>query len=81
MKSIICLLQASTDQSAVDIDIPFQAGSLASSVVHLLGIIVVMSQVAWQVFIVFVPITAISIWYQVIYLAPCYHLPNLFIML
>jgi len=49
----------------VDIDIPFQTGSFASSVVHLLGIVAVMSQVAWQVFIVFIPITAINIWYQV----------------
>ncbi|XP_028246174.1 ABC transporter C family member 3-like isoform X1 [Glycine soja] len=71
------LNRASTDQSAVDIDIPLQTGALASSVIHLLGIIVVMSQVAWQVFIVFIPITAISIWYQQYYLPSARELSRL----
>ncbi|CAL5402678.1 unnamed protein product [Camellia sinensis] len=39
---------ASTDQSAVDLNIPFQVGSFAFSMIQLLGIIAVMSQVAWQ---------------------------------
>ncbi|KAJ1441275.1 P-loop containing nucleoside triphosphate hydrolase [Sesbania bispinosa] len=62
------LNRASTDQSAVDINIPFQTASFACSMIHLLGIVVVMSQVVWQVFIVFIPMTAISIWYQQYYL-------------
>jgi len=65
MNKFYAPFQASTDQSAVDIDIPFQAGSFSSAVVHVLGIVAVMSQVVWQVFIAFIPITAISIWYQV----------------
>ncbi|XP_047152944.1 ABC transporter C family member 3-like [Vigna umbellata] len=71
------LNRASTDQSAVDIDIPFQTGSLASSIVHLLGIVAVMSQVAWQVFIVFIPITAINIWYQQYYIPSARELSRL----
>ncbi|KAK2431897.1 ABC transporter C family member [Trifolium repens] len=59
-------MHASTDQSAVDTDIPIN--SFAFSVIQLLGIIIVMSQVAWQVFIVFVPMIAVSIWYQRYYL-------------
>ncbi|KAF8409706.1 hypothetical protein HHK36_005785 [Tetracentron sinense] len=42
------LNRASTDQSAVDISIPFQVGAFAFSIIQLLGIIAVMSQVAWQ---------------------------------
>ncbi|KAI3979585.1 hypothetical protein MKX01_001777 [Papaver californicum] len=57
------LNRVSTDQSAVDIRIANLMGYLASSTIQLLGIIAVMSQVAWQVFIVFIPVTAICIWY------------------
>ena len=59
------LLQASTDQSAVDMNIPTTIWRCAFSFIQLLGIIAVMSQVAWQVFIVFVPMIATCIWYQV----------------
>nr|KYP42184.1 ABC transporter C family member 3 [Cajanus cajan] len=71
------LNRASTDQSAVDVDIPFQIGAFAFSVIHLLGIIMVMSQVAWQVFTVFIPITAIGIWYQQYYLPSARELSRL----
>lgn len=40
--------------------------SLAFSMIQLLGIITVMSQVAWQVFVVFIPVIAVGIWYQVL---------------
>ncbi|CAN1230663.1 ABC transporter C family member 3 [Linum grandiflorum] len=58
------LNRASTDQSAVDQQIPYQLGTVAFAIIQLLGIVAVMSQVAWQVFIVCVPVIAISIWYQ-----------------
>lgn len=58
------LNRASTDQSAVDLTVPFQLGSLAFAFIRLVGITGVMSQVAWQVFVVFLPVAAISIWYQ-----------------
>jgi len=60
------LFQASTDQSALDTDIPYQIASFAFVVIQLLGIIAVMSQAAWQVFVVFIPVVAVSIWYQVL---------------
>jgi len=62
----VVLLQASTDQSALDTNIPYQIASFAFIMVQLLGIIAVMSQVAWQVFVVFIPVVAVSIWYQVL---------------
>ncbi|XP_004491490.1 ABC transporter C family member 3-like [Cicer arietinum] len=71
------LNRASTDQSAVDTDIPYQIGSFAFSLIQLFGIIVVMSQVAWQVFIVFIPVIAISIWYQRFYLPSARELSRL----
>eukprot|EP00253_Pinus_taeda_P007646 PITA_07646 len=49
------LNRASTDQSAVDTLIPSQLGELAFAFIQLLGIIAVMSHIAWQVFIVFIP--------------------------
>ena len=45
----VVLLQASTDQSALDTNIPYQIASFAFILIQLLGIIAVMSQVAWQV--------------------------------
>uniref|UniRef100_A0A6N2MAF7 ABC transmembrane type-1 domain-containing protein n=1 Tax=Salix viminalis TaxID=40686 RepID=A0A6N2MAF7_SALVM len=57
--------RASTDQSAVETQFPNQVAALAFSSIQLLGIIAVMSQVAWQVFIVFIPVIAACIWYQV----------------
>ncbi|KAI4354324.1 hypothetical protein L6164_003194 [Bauhinia variegata] len=64
------LNRASTDQTAVDINIPYRIEAFVFSMVQLLGIIAVMSQIAWQVFIIFIPVVAISIWYQQYYL-PC----------
>ncbi|KAI3894632.1 hypothetical protein MKW92_011076, partial [Papaver armeniacum] len=70
-------LQASTDQSAVDMNIPYQIGGLAFSVIQLVGIIAVMSQVAWQVFIVFIPVIAVCIWYQQYYISGARELARL----
>lgn len=57
--------QASTDQDVLDLGIANKLGWCAFSTIQLLGTILVMSQVAWEVFIVFLPVTAICIWYQV----------------
>ena len=59
--------QASTDQSEVDTSIAYQMGSVAFAVIQLVGIIAVMSQVAWQVFVVFIPVFAACVWYQVLF--------------
>ena len=58
-------LQASTDQSEVDTNIADQMGSVAFSIIQLVGIVAVMSQVAWQVFVVFIPVFVACVWYQV----------------
>ncbi|GAB2291483.1 Canalicular multispecific organic anion transporter 2 [Dionaea muscipula] len=71
------LNRASTDQSAVDIDIPFQVGGFGFAIIQLLGIIAVMSQVAWQVFVVFIPVIAISFWYQHYYIPSARELSRL----
>jgi hypothetical protein len=47
-------------------NIPNQVGAFAFSMIQLLGIIAVMSQVAWQVFIIFIPVITACVWYQVI---------------
>ncbi|XP_050216935.1 ABC transporter C family member 3-like [Mercurialis annua] len=71
------LNRASTDQSAVDMQIPYQVGAVAFSVIQLLGIIAVMSQVAWQVFIVFIPVITACIWYQQYYIGSARELSRL----
>ncbi|CAI9088257.1 OLC1v1022538C1 [Oldenlandia corymbosa var. corymbosa] len=71
------LNRASTDQSAVDLNIPYQVGAFAFSIIQLLGIIAVMSQVAWQVFVVFVPVIAICIWLQQYYISSARELSRL----
>ncbi|KAJ9552038.1 hypothetical protein OSB04_016083 [Centaurea solstitialis] len=62
------LNRASTDQSAVDMQIPNQLGACVFCVIQLLGIIGVMSQAAWQVIMLFVPIVGMCIWLQQYYL-------------
>ncbi|GKV43844.1 hypothetical protein SLEP1_g51092 [Rubroshorea leprosula] len=71
------LNRASTDQSAVDLSIPYQVGAVGFSMIQLLGIIVVMSQAAWQVFIVFIPVIATSVWYQQYYISSARELARL----
>ncbi|KAH7524975.1 hypothetical protein FEM48_Zijuj06G0176200 [Ziziphus jujuba var. spinosa] len=71
------LNRASTDQSEVDLNIPFQVGTFAFTFIQLVGIIAVMSQVAWQVFIVFMPVTAACIWYQQYYMPSARELARL----
>ncbi|KAK4488783.1 hypothetical protein RD792_004572 [Penstemon davidsonii] len=63
------LNRSSTDQSIVDTDIPYRLAGLAFALIQLLSIVVLMSQVAWQVFFLFLVIFAISIWYQAYYIA------------
>jgi len=54
--------------------IPDLVGGLALEAIMLLGIIAVMSQVAWQVFIVSIPVIAACIWYQVLLVSLNTHL-------
>jgi hypothetical protein len=49
----------------VDTSIANQMGAVAFAIIQLVGIIAVMSQVAWQVFVIFIPVVAACFWYQV----------------
>ncbi|KAL9444634.1 hypothetical protein AB3S75_017759 [Citrus x aurantiifolia] len=69
--------RASTDQSAIDLSIPALIGSFAFSIIRVLGVIGVMSLVAWQVFIVFIPVIAACIWYQQYYISSARELSRL----
>ncbi|KAK9091882.1 hypothetical protein Syun_026793 [Stephania yunnanensis] len=71
------LNRASTDQSSVDLNIPYTIGGFAFSMIQLLGIIAVMSQVAWQVFVIFIPVVAICIWYEQYYIPTARELARL----
>ncbi|KAL2329924.1 hypothetical protein Fmac_017505 [Flemingia macrophylla] len=56
--------RASTDQNTIDTSISELVWGVTFNLIHLLGNIAVMSQAAWQVFIVLIPIVAASMWYQ-----------------
>lgn len=71
------LNRASTDQSVLDLEIAVRLGWLAFSVIQILGTMAVMSQAAWQVFVIFVPVTAICIWYQQYYIPTARELARL----
>ncbi|WJX31534.1 Canalicular multispecific organic anion transporter 2 [Trifolium repens] len=71
------LNRASTDQSAVDMSISNLAWAFTYRVVQLFGNIAVMSQAAWQVIIVLIPVMAASIWYQRYYSASSRELARL----
>ncbi|XP_022981345.1 ABC transporter C family member 3-like [Cucurbita maxima] len=71
------LNRASTDQSAIDMDIPFRIGAFCFNMIQLMGIIAVMSQVAWQVFIIFIPVMALCIWYEQYYISAARELARL----
>ncbi|XP_061990937.1 ABC transporter C family member 3-like [Rosa rugosa] len=71
------LNRASTDQNTVDMNISNQIGAFAFSMIQLLGIIAVMSQVAWQVFIIFIPVITACVWYQQYYIPSARELARL----
>ncbi|KAJ4958376.1 hypothetical protein NE237_025487 [Protea cynaroides] len=71
------LNRASTDQSVLDLEMAGKLGWCAFSIIRILGTIAVMSQVAWQVFAIFIPVTAICIWYQRYYIPTARELARL----
>ncbi|KAK8591646.1 hypothetical protein V6N13_031682 [Hibiscus sabdariffa] len=71
------LNRASTDQTAVDLNIPYQVGDFAFNIIYLLGIIVVMSQASWQIYIICIPVLAACIWYQRYYISSARELSRL----
>ncbi|KAM3202809.1 putative ABC transporter C family member 15 [Capsicum annuum] len=62
------LNRSSTDQSIVDTDIPYRLAGLAFALIQLLSIVVLKSNVAWQIFLLFLLVLAISMWYQAYYI-------------
>ncbi|WMV29035.1 hypothetical protein MTR67_022420, partial [Solanum verrucosum] len=62
------LNRSSTDQSTMDTDIPYRLAGLAFALIQLSSIVVLMSNVAWQIMFLFLLILAISVWYQAYYI-------------
>ncbi|KAK9084641.1 hypothetical protein Sjap_025052 [Stephania japonica] len=71
------LNRASTDQSAVDLNIPVLIEKFAFTVIQVLGVVAVMSQVAWQIFVVFIPVIVACIFYEQYYIATARELSRL----
>ncbi|PIA32634.1 hypothetical protein AQUCO_04400075v1 [Aquilegia coerulea] len=62
------LNRTSTDQSVLDMELAINVGWCAFSIIRILGTIAVMSQCAWQVFALFIPVTGVCVWYQRYYI-------------
>ncbi|XP_043712063.1 ABC transporter C family member 3-like isoform X2 [Telopea speciosissima] len=58
------LNRVSIDQSAVDTSIPHQIEEFLISIILFIGTAAVVSQVAWQMLIVFIPMMMACIWFQ-----------------
>lgn len=71
------LNRASTDQSVIDLEMANRIGWCAFSTIQLLGTMTVMSQVAWEVFAILIPVTAICVWYQRYYIPTARELARL----
>ncbi|XP_076921706.1 putative ABC transporter C family member 15 [Bidens hawaiensis] len=71
------LNRASTDQSVIDLEMANRIGWCAFSTIQLLGTMAVMSQVAWEVFAILIPVTGVCIWYQRYYLPTARELARL----
>ncbi|CAK8565713.1 unnamed protein product [Lathyrus sativus] len=71
------LNRASADQSTVDMNISNLVWEVTYNLVQLVGNIAVMSQAAWQVFVVLIPVVAACIWYQRYYSASARELARL----
>ncbi|TVU13478.1 hypothetical protein EJB05_40536 [Eragrostis curvula] len=71
------LNRASNDQSVLDLEIAIKLGWCVFSTIKLLGTICVMCQVAWPVFIIFVPVTVACFLYQRYYIPTARELARL----
>ncbi|XP_015900152.3 ABC transporter C family member 3 isoform X1 [Ziziphus jujuba] len=71
------LNRASTDQSVVDLDIPYRVGAVAFYIIQILSIIALLSQVAWQIFIICIPVIVASVWYEQYYIPSARELSRL----
>ncbi|EFJ06788.1 hypothetical protein SELMODRAFT_134840 [Selaginella moellendorffii] len=71
------LSRASSDQSALDLDVPFRIGGLANSTTHFIFVVGVLSQSVWQVSVVFVPVAILCVKLQRYYMASARELARL----
>ncbi|XP_042479353.1 ABC transporter C family member 3-like isoform X3 [Macadamia integrifolia] len=72
------LNRASIDQSALDTSIPRQFEELLISIIEIVGTSLIMSQVSWQMLIVFIPMIVTCIWYQQYYISTARELSRMF---
>ncbi|GJP65497.1 hypothetical protein CLOP_g22382 [Closterium sp. NIES-67] len=71
------LSRASTDQSALDLDLPFEFGSLLAMLFQLLGILFVTSIITWPVFYAIIPLAYLYFSFQEYYLTTSRELSRL----
>uniref|UniRef100_A0A0D9W8R3 ABC transporter C family member 13 n=1 Tax=Leersia perrieri TaxID=77586 RepID=A0A0D9W8R3_9ORYZ len=71
------LNRASNDQSVLDLEIANKLGWCVFSVIQILGTIGVMSQVAWPVFAIFIPVTVVCFMCQRYYIPTARELARL----
>ncbi|KAL5718569.1 hypothetical protein ACHQM5_011456 [Ranunculus cassubicifolius] len=72
------LSRVSSDQTDLDTELPAIMGIFAVTTIALIGVIVVMAQGAWQVCIIYIPVTVACNGYQKFYIAGARELVRLF---
>ncbi|KAL5730763.1 hypothetical protein ACHQM5_003555 [Ranunculus cassubicifolius] len=72
------LSRVSSDQGDLDMNLPAITSVFAVTTIALLGVIAVMAQGAWQVCIIYIPVTVACNWYQKFYIAGARELVRLF---
>lgn len=63
------LIRASSDMSIIDFDIPYSAAFVLAGVTEVIGIIVIVATVTWQVLVVAIPVLIVTVYAQNYYLA------------
>ncbi|KAH7655033.1 Xenobiotic-transporting ATPase protein [Dioscorea alata] len=71
------LTRASSDQTNIDLFLPFFVGLTVSMYITVISIIIVTGQVAWPTFIAVIPLAILNFWYRGYYLATSRELTRL----
>ncbi|KAL2629438.1 hypothetical protein R1flu_014124 [Riccia fluitans] len=73
----LILSRASSDQTVLDLNMQFRFSGILVTTLQLVGVIAVMSQVTWEVSLLFVPVVAVCISVQRYYMASARELSRL----
>lgn len=74
-------LQASSDQTNVDLFLPFFVWMSVSMYITVISVLIVTCQVAWPSVIAIIPLVILNLWYRVSFVLPPWHQLSLLVSL